>query len=490
MKMKLSKMLEVISSYEVIQGDINTEVNDIAFDSRKVTDHALFFCIQGRKLDGHQFIQDAIDRGASALVVEREITGIPKHITVIKVKDSRIALTFMSHLFFGEPSKSVNLIGITGTNGKTSVSFLVSKISESSNRKVGVIGTIHVQIGDEILQLEKTTPTTPESSDLHRLLKMMVDRKADDVIVEVSSMALELGRVNACKFDMGVFTNLTPDHLDDHGTIDQYKNAKLKLFSICDFGIVNLDDPVSEEILTLNPNSLTYGIDRQDADIVGKNITIKPNKVEFTLSYKGQEQKAQLKIPGKFSVYNALAATGICLKLGLDLQEISRGLGLINGVRGRFESIEGDGYTVIIDYAHSADALENILLTVKEFAKGKIITVFGCGGDRDPLKRPEMGKVAGTHSDQCIITSDNPRSEDPLKIISDIEKGVQFTNCNYIKIVDRKKAIHSALDQASNEDVVIIAGKGHEDYQEINGKKFYFDDREVVLSYLNDTSTK
>lgn len=477
-------MLTVISHYEILQGDINTKIQDVAFDSRKVTENSLFFCIQGRKLDGHQFINEAIDRGASALIVEKKVSGVPEHVTIIKVNNTRKALTWMSSIFFGEPSKAVNLIGITGTNGKTSVSFLVSKILESLNRKVGVIGTVNHQIGEEILPFEKTTPTTPEASDLQRLLKMMVDRNVSDVVMEVSSMALELERVNACKFEIGVFTNFTPDHLDDHGTLEQYKKAKLKLFPMCNQCIINLDDPVSAEILTNNHHTLTYGIDRLDADLVGKNIQIHADRVEFTISYQGQEHTARLKIPGKFSVYNALAATGVCLKLGIRLEKIVQGLQTIQGVRGRFESIQRDGFTVIVDYAHTADALENILLTVKEFAKGKIITVFGCGGDRDPSKRPEMGRIAGIHSNHCIITSDNPRSEDPLKIISDVETGVQSTTCQYTKIVDRKKAIHSALDLAHAGDVVIIAGKGHENYQEIQGKKVHFDDKEIVISYL------
>lgn len=483
MQQKLSMLLSSFS-YQLLQGNLDQIVKNIVFDSRKVTPQALFVCITGHKQDGHQFISEAIANGATAIVVEREVPDVPQNVTLIRVESSRKVLPKLSSIFFGEPSKQVNLIGITGTNGKTSVSFLISKILETTGRKAGVIGTVQNQIGDEIIPFDKTTPTTPESSDLQRLFRIMVDRGAQDIVMEVSSMALELGRVECCSFKLGVFTNFSSDHLDDHGTIENYKKAKLKLFDLCQENIINLDDELALEILKRSHSILTYSIHDPKADIIGKNISIKPDRVEFTITYQNQEQRVSLKIPGKFSVYNALAATGVCLKLGLNLQEIAKGLGSITGVPGRFESIQAEGYTIIIDYAHSADALENVLSTVREFVKGKLITVFGCGGDRDPSKRPTMGNVASKLSDYCILTSDNPRSEDPEKILDDIEEGIPSTHC-YKRLVDRKEAIHFALHKAQPGDVVLIAGKGHEDYQEIQGKKIYFNDKHVVQEYFS-----
>ncbi|SFJ58238.1 UDP-N-acetylmuramoyl-L-alanyl-D-glutamate--2,6-diaminopimelate ligase [Thermoflavimicrobium dichotomicum] len=484
--MELREILH-LTPYKLLQGSLDIEVDDIAFDSRKVTPNTMFVCIPGFKRDGHQFIPQSLEKGATVLVVEKEVSHIPENVTVIKVESSRKALPQLSSIFFGEPTKDVNLIGITGTNGKTSVSFLISKILRTAGRKVGVTGTVCKQVGDKVIPFDTTTPTTPEASDLQRLFKLMLDEGAQDIVMEVSSMALELGRVDACRFKVGVFTNFTQDHLDDHGTMENYKNAKLKLFNRCEANVINLDDPLSAEILEIATGSIiTYGINHQEADLTASDIIISAEGVRFTMNYNGDEQCIFLRIPGKFSVYNALAAAGACLNLGITLKEIADGLAAVKGVRGRFESFHTPGgYSVIVDYAHSPDSLENVLTTVREFAKGRIITVFGCGGDRDPSKRPNMGKVAGQLSDCCVLTSDNPRSEDPIKILQDIEVGIKETNCPYKKFVDRKEAIYFAMQSAQPQDVIIIAGKGHENYQEIKGTKIRFDDAEVVKEFLS-----
>lgn len=475
------------TEHTVLSGDKNIEISNIVYNSKKVIKGSLFVCIKGFKLDGHDYIVDAVNSGAVAILVEDELKKYPEDVVVIKVENTRKVLPQIGSIFYGDPSKYLNVVGITGTNGKTSVSIFIANILESVNRKVGIIGTIDNRIGNKVLKLDRTTPTTPESLDLQYILHEMKKEDAYDVVMEASSMALELHRVDYCDFKVGVFTNLTQDHLDNHKTMENYKNAKLKLFTKCKYAVVNADDDVYEDILKISTAKVfTFGINNK-ADLVAKDIEISIHGVKFKVVFKNMEREVFLKVPGLFSVYNALAAMGTCYCLGLSLDEIVKGVSEIKGVRGRFETISsGKGYSVIVDYAHSPDALENVINTAKEFTDGKITTVFGCGGDRDRTKRPIMGDIAGKLSDYVVITSDNPRTEEPIRILNDVEEGVKKTDCSYKKIVDRKEAIHFAMDNASIGDVIIIAGKGHETYQILKDEVIDFDDAEVVREHLKE----
>lgn len=471
--------------YVLNQGSDSIQVRHMTYDSRKVESGSLFVCIKGFKQDGHDYIDQAVEKGACAILVQRDIPEVPGYVTVIKVDDTRKAMPWAASRFYGQPSKQVNLIAVTGTNGKTSVTYIISSILACAGRKTGIIGTLDNRIGDKVLTLEKTTYTTPESADLHDLFKQMADEQVEDVLMEATSMALDLHRVDACDLDIGIFTNLTQDHLDDHKTMDNYKKAKLKLFTLCRHGIINADDPVSKDILlSAACDILTYGI-HQEADLKASNVRFTPQGVAFSLHYKAEKREVKLGIPGKFSVYNALAAIGACHLSGLTLDQIVKGLESIQGVRGRFQTIPStQGFSVIVDYAHTPDALENVLSTVKEFATQQIITVFGCGGDRDRTKRPIMGQIAGEYSTYCVLTSDNPRTEEPSGILDDIEAGIAKSECPYTKIADRKEAISRALRMAKPGDVVVIAGKGHETYQELRDRKIHFDDAEVTRELL------
>jgi UDP-N-acetylmuramoyl-L-alanyl-D-glutamate--2,6-diaminopimelate ligase len=483
--MKLFELLRGLS-YQVVKGTDNIEIESIGWDSRKVLQNSLFICVKNRNVDRHQYAALAAQKGAVALVIEHDIEEIPEGITIIKVLDSKKAMAKIASIYYGEPSKKFNLIGITGTNGKTSVTYFVSKILESAGRLTGIIGTIQNTVGGRELKTEKLNPTTPDSIELQESFKEIAQAGASDVVMEVTSSALDKGRVYECQFNIGAFTNLTQDHLEEHGTMENYKNAKLKLFKMCNKTLTNIDDPVSKEIIeTATGDIFTYGIE-QDADFKAFDIVYGLNSVEFSLSFKGEVKKVKFNVPGRFSVYNALATIGICYLSGLSLDTIIHGLKNISGVPGRIEKVPNDkGILAVVDYAHSPDSLENIIKAMKEISKGKVITVFGCGGNRDKTKRPIMGEIAGRLSDFAVITSDNPRNEDPMEIINEIEQGILETNCAYIKRENRKEAIFKALENAKSGDVVIIAGKGHETYQIIGDTTIHFDDREVVAEYFN-----
>lgn len=472
--------------YDVLQGSDHVDVECICWDSRRVKKNSLFICVQGKNVDRHDFAPQAVEAGASVLVIEHEVKDIPENITMIQVKNSREAMAYIASAFYGEPSKYLNLIGITGTNGKTSVSWFIEKILETAGRKAGIIGTIENRMGKETMKVEKLNPTTPDSIELQAALREMLDEGVADVAIEVTSTALVNHRVDQCYFDIGVFTNLTQDHLNEHGTMENYKNAKLKLFTMCRYGVINADDAVYPDIQKAAACDMlmTYGINRQ-ADFRAENIQYTMDGVRFTLNYNGAKKDMWIGVPGKFSLYNALAAIGACYLSGLTLDQIVKGMEEITGVRGRFEAVpNAKGCLVIVDYAHTPDGLENILSSTKELAKRKMIAVFGCGGDRDRTKRPIMGEIAGKWTDFCILTSDNPRTETPVKIIEDIETGIQRTRCSYEKIENRKAAICRALDIAEPGDVIVIAGKGHETYQIFANHTIHFDDREVVEEYF------
>ncbi|NLK96929.1 MAG: UDP-N-acetylmuramoyl-L-alanyl-D-glutamate--2,6-diaminopimelate ligase [Epulopiscium sp.] len=479
--MRLCDLLNTIQ-YTVIQGSEELEIDNIAYDSRQVNSNTLFICIEGFKVDGHNFALDAIKKGATALLVQKEINDIPSHITVIRVDNTREKMPYIASAFYNHPVKHMKLIGVTGTNGKTTTTFLIGKILEQYNKKIGLIGTIENRIGGKAVEASRTTP---ESLDLQALFAQMLKEEVSHVVMEVSSHALDLNRVDACDFEIGVFTNLTLDHLDFHKTMENYRDAKAKLFRKCKYGIINIDDPHGKEIIKqAECKVITFGIEN-DADFKAYNIMMSSKGIEFSVTLEGQEIRFHLNTIGRFNVYNALGAIAAGYYLNIPIEVIKSALEVMEGVPGRVQRVESiRGFSVIVDYAHAPDGLENVLKTIKEFAEGRIITVFGCGGDRDHSKRPIMGEIAGRYSDFCIITSDNPRSEEPEDIIAEIEVGMQKTNCPYEKVVDRKEGIQRAIEVANTKDIVLIAGKGHETYQIIKDRVIHFDDVEVVKSIL------
>ncbi len=462
----------------------DVEITGIAYDSRQVLPGYAFVCISGFETDGHKYVQSAVEKGAALIVAENKVDAA---VPVCYVNDTRATLADMSCAFYNNPSRSFKLIGVTGTNGKTTVTYLVKSILAQAGAQVGIIGTNQNIIGDKVLLTKSTTPTTPNSLELQKIFAEMRDSGAEYVVMEVSSHALELSRVRGCEFDVGVFTNLTRDHLDFHKTMRNYMAAKAKLFDHAAYGAINIDDEYGKQIRAQHTgdNIITYGI-TENCDVRAKDIKITPRGVNFTVTYKEADYPMFLCIPGTFSVYNALSAICAALELGIDMDTISKGLSSAVGVLGRVEVVPTDTeYTVIIDYAHTPDGLENIIRAMKSFAKGKVITLFGCGGDRDNTKRALMGEAAGNLSDFSVITSDNPRTEDPIKIIEMIEEGMKRTDGEYIVIPDRREAIHYVLDHAKADDVIILAGKGQETYQIIGKEKYDFDERVVVFSHLN-----
>ena len=483
--MKLYEILKGID-HEVLVGDLNLEVCGISWDSRNVEKNSLFIAVKNRNVDRHAFVIDAINNGAIALIIEDETAEIPENITVIKVKKSRMAMAIIAKNYYENPTEKLKVIGVTGTNGKTSVSYYISKILEAFQIRCGIIGTIENTVAGRKMETRKLNPTTPDSIELQGSFAEMLCYGATHIALEVTSSALSEDRVYGCELDIGVFTNLTQDHLEEHGTMENYKNAKLKLFNMCKKGIINIDDAVAVDIIaTANCELVTYGIENV-CYFRAINIKYTSSGVNFNLEHDGEIREVMLNIPGRFSVYNALAAIASGYCLGLNLDDITKGVKAIRGVPGRFQAIPNNkGILTIIDYAHSPDGLENILTSVKEFAKGRIILVFGCGGNRDTGKRPLMGEVAGKYSDYCIITSDNPRKEEPKLIINDIEVGMSKTSCSYEKIENRKQAIFKALSIAEAGDTVVIAGKGHENYQILEAETIHFSDEEVVKEYFN-----
>ena len=464
-----------------INGSVDIDITSIAYDSRMAKKQGVFVCIDGYKVDGHKFINDAINNGVSALVVQKDVEA-PCGVTVIKVEDTRYALAYISNIFCGRPSEKMNIIGITGTKGKTTTTYMIKKILEKAKHKVGLIGTIVNKIGDYELASSRTTP---ECYDLQMLFSDMKEQNVDSVVMEVSSHALELSRVANVDFDIGAFTNLSQDHLDFHKTLDNYLEAKIKLFELCKIGVVNIDSPYGKKVVDrASCKVYTYGIDN-DADFIAYDIKTYPSRVEFKVKSDFINCDIKVNIPGIFSVYNALCAISITALMSVPNDAICDGLANVV-VPGRAEIIEAnDKYTIMVDYAHSPDSLENILKTVKEYAKGRVVSVFGCGGDRDTTKRPIMGEISGRLADFTIITSDNPRTEEPQDIISDIEDGIKKVTSNYITITDRRSAIKYAIDNAKQDDIIVLAGKGHETYQIFKDKTIHFDEREVVKDILN-----
>ena len=475
--MKLSEILKGLE-YELLQGSIDTDITKIEYDSRKAEKGSLFVCVTGLKTDGHIYAHKAVESGAVALICERNIEGIDKSVTIIKVKDSRVTISAIADNFYDHPATKMTMIGVTGTNGKTTTTYLIKSVLDHIGQKVGVIGTIENRIGDVEIHTERTTP---EALELCELFDEMAKAGVSHTVMEVSSHSLALHRVDFCKFKIGIFTNLTQDHLDYHKTMENYMKAKGKLFEMSENAVINADDHAGAYMLSrAKGRVLTFGIDN-DADLKASDMHITANGVKYVLTYEGNKYNVDINIPGKFSIYNSLGSIGACLILGIPMETILAGLKENYGVPGRFQTIKSHkGFNAIVDYAHTPDGLENILNTAREFVKGRIITVFGCGGDRDRTKRPIMGEIGGRLSDICVITSDNPRTEEPGLIIKDIEEGIKDTGCPYECITDRKEAILHAIAIAKEGDVVVIAGKGHEDYQIFKDKTIHFDDAEVV----------
>lgn len=468
-------------------GNLQTEIKGIQMDSRLVKPGDLFIAIRGFTVDGHRFVSQAVEKGAVAILTEDPANV---DVPVVQVPDTRRAMAVVSATFFRHPTRELKLIGVTGTNGKTTTTQLIQQLFNDAGHLTGLIGTIEMRIGNKTF---KTNNTTPEVLDLQRNFRMMRDEGCEYSVIEVSSHALDLGRTRGCQFHIAVFTNLTQDHLDYHQTMEQYREAKGLLFSQLGnryldepqesaVAVLNADDPASSYFARITPGQVvTYGIE-QPADVKAENIRITAKGTRFTLHTFRGSIDIDLQLIGKFNVYNSIAAATVALLEGLSLKQIKQSLENISGVNGRFEPVQmGQPYTVLVDYAHTPDSLENVLTTIGEFTEGKVICVVGCGGDRDRTKRPLMAQIAEKYSDLTVITSDNPRTEDPEAIIADMVDGLKHADPKrFVTITDRREAIRFAIEQAAENDVVLIAGKGHETYQEIAGVRYDFDDREVA----------
>jgi UDP-N-acetylmuramoyl-L-alanyl-D-glutamate--2,6-diaminopimelate ligase len=492
--MNLLTLLDSLIPYRV-QGNHKLEkisISSIEMDSRKVSVGSLFICTVGAIFDGHQFAAEVVEQGAAAILAQKPLdVDIP----VIVVPDTRRALAFVADRFYQHPTHHLRLVGVTGTNGKTTMTHLIEKIYEDKGKKTGRIGTMNIKIGDQLLE---TKHTTPESPELQHAFSKMVEVGSDYAVIEVSSHAIHQGRVRGCNFRTVVFTNLTQDHLDYHGTMEEYKRAKGLIFAQLGnkydqddlkYAILNADDDAHHYYKQITPAQvLTYGIDHPNVDIWAKNITLTGQGTSFTVECFSGKEEFHLHMLGKFNVYNVLGAIGAGLVEGFTLSEMKESIESVKGVRGRVEPVDGgQDFTVIVDYAHTPDSLENVLTTIKEFAKGNIYCIVGCGGDRDRSKRPIMANIAAKFSNMTVLTSDNPRSEDPDKIIEDMEIGLHQHNVpqsTYTSIIDRREAIFWAIRQAKANDVVLIAGKGHETYQQIKDQVIEFDDRAVALEAL------
>ena len=457
----------------------DTEIREVRYDSRAVQPGDLFVAIRGYATDGHKYIAKALEQGAAAIVCEEAPAGAP----AVVVENARRALAEIAANRFGHPADSMVMLGVTGTNGKTTTTYLVKHILEDAGHKVGLIGTNQNLIGDEVIETERTTP---ESYELHALFARMRDAGCTHVIMEVSSHSLVLDRVHGIHFAVGAFTNLTQDHLDFHKTMEEYRRAKAILFTVSDKGVINLDDAAAQAMLAdAKCPCLTFSCEKDAADLTAKNLKLHADGVEFVAATKGDLARVKLPIPGHFSAENALTALGIVLQLGMPLADAAKSLATATGVKGRVEVVPTDtDYTVLIDYAHSPDGVENVLRAVRGFAKGRVVALFGCGGDRDRTKRPKMGKIAADLADFCIVTSDNPRTEDPKTIIDDILEGMKGTKTPMQVIVDRPEAIHWALAHAKKDDIIVLMGKGHETYQEVNHVKHHMDEREIVRDFF------
>ncbi len=494
--MKCEELLKGLS-YECIRGNVDCEIKEVVCDSRKLSEGCLFICICGYNVDGHSFAREAAEKGAAALVVQKDVE-IPKdsHTTVIRVEDTRYAMAFISAAYFGHPADRLKVIGITGTKGKTTTTYLIKSILEKAGYKVGLVGTIETIIGDKHIPANNTTP---ESFLLQQYFKEMEEAGCQIVVMEVASQGLKLHRTQGFTFEIGIFTNLDPDHIgsNEHADFEEYQFCKGLLFKQCRLGIVNKDDAHVDAVLKGHTCQLeTYGFD-QTADIYAQDLKLvnKPGELGIDFVVKDRNGKmadfeVEVPTPGRFSVYNALTAIAVCRHFQVEVSQIQKALSGAH-VKGRIEMVPvSDQFTLLIDYAHNAMSLKSLLTTLKEYEPARLVCLFGCGGNRSRLRRYEMGEVSGTYADLTIITSDNPRFEKPEDIIEDIKVGINKTNGSYIEICDRKEAIAYAIDHGQPGDIIVLAGKGHEDYQEIEGVKYPMDERVLIADILKERQGK
>lgn len=488
--MELKKLLVGLEGIKG-KGKLDIEVAGIESNSQKIEKGFVFVAIKGFTVDGHKYIEKAVEAGAIAIVVQEgcdlEVVKKLENVTVVMVPDTRKALAIISSNFYGNPSKKLKLIGVTGTKGKTTTTFMIKEILEKAGKKVGLIGTIATYINGK--NMGESSRTTPESLELQKIFAQMVKEKVEYVIMEVSSQSLKLHRVEGCQFEMAIFTNLSEDHISEkeHPDMRDYFESKLKIFKMCKKAYINVDDLYGSKIPERfkDKDISTYGIDNY-CEVLAKDITITNSYVDFKVKIGERNERVKVGIPGRFSVYNSLAAICVARNLGIDTETIKTAL-LEVRVPGRSELVDNKKeLTIMIDYAHSPESLQNILRACKSYTRGKVISVFGCGGDRDTRKRPTMGEISGRIADYTIITSDNPRTEKPEDIVKEIEQGIKKTKGNYTVIVDRKEAIKEAIKIAKKNDMVILAGKGHETYQEINGEKFPFDERVIIKEIIDE----
>ncbi len=484
--MQLARLLEKLE-YEIVQGDDGVEITTLTHDSRKVEAGSVFVCISGAVSDGHDYIEDVVEKGAAALIVEKEVKA-PKDVTVIRVADTRYALALASAAYFDYPAQKLKVIGITGTKGKTTTTYMIKSILEQVGHKVGLIGTIEAIIGDTSIPASNTTP---ESYTIQQYLAQMVEEGCDCAVMEVSSQGLKLNRTAGIPFEIGIFTNLAEDHIgeNEHKDFEEYKYCKGLLFKQCKIGIANIDDPWYKDVFKEATCEIeTYGF-AKEADLRASHVEhiSKPGYLGVKYHVSGlMDFDVEIDIPGEFSVYNSLTAIAVCRHFDVPVEEIKKALKGAR-VKGRIEMVKvADDFTLMIDYAHNAMALESLLTSLKDYHPERIVTVFGCGGNRSKTRRFEMGEVSGRLSDFTIITSDNPRYEDPEAIIADIVTGIEKTDGEYITVCDRKEAIKYAIENAHPGDVIILAGKGHETYQEICGVKHDMDERVLIQEVLEE----
>ena len=486
--MKLKKLLEKIT-YECISGSLDREVNAVVYDSRKVTENCVFICIEGANFDGHKFANEVVKKGATVLVVQKEVDEALKYnpdVTILKVENTRYAMAFIAAAYFGHPAEQMKIIGITGTKGKTTTTYMVKSILENAGLKVGLIGTIEVIIGDTHIPANNTTP---ESYLLQEYFAQMVKEGCDCVVMEVSSQALMLHRTQGFEFDFGIFTNLEPDHIgpNEHESFEDYMACKGLLFKQCKVGIVNSDDAHYRQVVEGHTCKLeTYGL-KTGADLLAWDLQLLKEEGTLGVNFKVSgldEMEVYVATPGRFSVYNALTAIAICRHFKVSKEAVAKALRQVK-VKGRIEPVKvSDDFTLLIDYAHNAMALESLLHSLREYEPVRLVCLFGCGGNRSKLRRYEMGEVSGKLADLTIITSDNPRFEEPLDIIEDIKIGMAKTEGKFVEIPDRKEAIRYAIEHGQPGDIIVLAGKGHEDYQEIKGVKYPMDERDLIADIL------
>lgn len=483
---KLASLLERLE-YETVQGSTEIEITDLVYDSRKITKGCLFVCIKGTVVDGHTFVKEAAEKGATAVLVQDEVE-VPKDLTVIRVKDTRYGLALVSAAWFHHPAEELKVIGVTGTKGKTTTTYMVKSILENAGYKVGLIGTIEAIIGDEVIPASNTTP---ESYVIQQYFRKMVEAGCQCVVMEVSSQGLMMHRTAGFTFEMGIFTNIEPDHIgpNEHASFEEYMACKGLLFKQCKTGIINIDDEHWEKVIEGHTCTIeTFGFsEKADLRAVNTELVSKPGYLGVSYQASGLvNMDVEIDVPGKFSVYNSLTAIAICRHFKVTEEDMKKALKVAK-VKGRIEMIKvSDNFTLMIDYAHNAMSLESLLTSLREYQPKRLVCLFGCGGNRSKLRRYEMGEVSGKLADLTIITSDNPRFEEPQAIIDDIKIGMAKTDGKYVEMIDRKEAIKYAIEHGESGDVIVLAGKGHEDYQEIKGKKYPMDERVLIQEVLQE----